>query len=237
MNRTGCYLFYPGELCKDLASRPIPDFSKKRKNSTNETENKKRRIGGFEWTPPQIVEVPAKAKPVKPARSAKPKKKTVMSIHLEKFVEYLTRREISHQVHSDEIPNMDVSFHFDGNEYRAAVLGRQKIRLNEETEQDDYFWFLLQPTKQSEQSYLLDPNIDVVVQQIFDGFLIFRRKELAEFIFEKIPLKGKRMSDPNDSVYKRFGIGRRRETHTLIPRQDLECNAGLVLEIPSVTCK
>jgi hypothetical protein len=218
------YDFYPGELCKDLVVRPIPKWDAKHEKHTDHSSNNGTRyIGGQQWTAPPPTSVTTPDEPQKKKRKKKPDS-AFRPRHLQRFLDILQGQHI---LFSESDGNVKIQKN--GETRKAVVLERKKVRPNEETEQDEYFWFLLQPTKQSEQSYLQLPDIDYVAQEVEDGFLLLDRPLLRNFIYDRIPLKGQRVSDPNDCVYKRFGFGRRRETLTLVPREDLE-NANILVE-------
>ena len=137
----------------------------------------------------------------------------------------------------------------------VKVLQRQKICFNDQEKQDDFCWILLHDIKPNDMGYLHETKLDYLAQEVAtssihvesefditkynttnDGdvpplstYLLFDRKQVREFVVEKIPhcftndSKGNSnvTTLPRDSVYKILKIGKRNDIKTLVPRKDL----------------
>jgi len=112
---------------------------------------------------------------------------------------------------------------------KIKILEKQKLLSSDEDAQDEYFWISLHGAKPKDFGYLHDDEVVYIAQEISEGFLLFYREVLKDFIYEQLPPGGFTTDKPKDALYNIFKIGRRREMKTLIARKDLE-EKGFVIK-------
>lgn len=215
-------LFSPADLANEVRDHAIPNFA------DEIIPEKARRYE--KWKPlPSIKKktVKSSSNVVLPAKIPKAPKIVGRCVDLlsnqpTEISEIKTTSDEDRYLHHAEIIAKFSDAAASENSWRKIkVLGRKKLLMNDEENQDDFLWILLHDIKPTDLGYMHEKEIDYLAQEVSDGFILIDRKVLKEYICDQLPQNGITTSVPKEAIYRILKIGRRRELKTLVPMEDI----------------